>query len=1625
MWQSRPVFISSTFADMQAERDYLRTRVFPELEERLAARRHNLEWVDLRLGVATASQRDEHVRELHVLKVCLDEVRRCRPFLIVLLGDRYGWVPPEERIKAAAEEAREGFSADVAGRSVTDLEIEFGVLSDPDQQPRSFFYFREPLPYTQMPAEIAALYCEDYAADPAKADSKTRLAALKRRIGQQLPARVRHYAVTWDREHQRVAGLEDFGHMVLDDIWTELEAETPTSAAAADIPWQQAEREALEDFIDDRARDFVGRQGILVSLTGLATAAGNDGPAWGTCVTGDPGSGKSALFGELYRRLQGSDVFLLAHAAGASVHAASVDSMLRRWIGELAGALGTDPGLADNADPDTVDTTFARLLGKMAQERRIVVLVDALDQFENTTRGRYVTWLPRLWPANALMLATAIAGDASKALAERRAIQALSLPPLDAAEARDIIAGICRRYHRTFEPEVVEALLTKRGPDGPAWGNPLWLVLAVEDLNLLDADDFDRAQRDYAGEPAARLRALMLDTVADYPPDIAGLYAHTFERAEEVFGASLARGFLGLIAVSRAGWRESDFRILLPRASEENWDELKFAQLRRLFRGQLRRRGALAQWDFSHAQMRAAVRARFPAWSVREQNLHAMIADRLLSSPLTDPLRISEMMVHLLASEDWTRAAGYYGDRLLTNEELEGATQVLVQSALNDPTELKAVLSVLSARSPSTDILRVDRYLNVLLPALEGRANAKTKEALALVIRILLDKLHQQYPKDLKLYYDVILANIALGECSVTLGNVARANQWYRDALELAQSLRAVDVEKEEFQLAVRSSLTDVHNRLGRIAWLQGDLDGAVESYSQSLWIANDNCNKSPRDRTLRNSLAVSLEKWAEVQVARGQLSTAESSLREAVVLRESLVTEEPNNLMWQPNFGACHIMLGDVQRAEGDSGGAELSYRASVGIFERLVSRDPTNANWQRDLSVSYERLGDELLERDDLPAAETAYRSALTIATRLADQESGNTGWQRDLSIAHRKIGDAQQKRSDLSAAEDSYRAALTITRRLAALDSTNAQWLRDVGVSLNDLGDIQLARGDVHGAANSFGEAMTISERLSRQNPDDTEWQRDLGISYDRLAKVQMRLKEFGKAAELCRASLSIAQELTRRDPSNATWKRDLATSYNRIGDVLIALGDLEGALKSYQDQRDILSQLAESDPGNVFLQRGFAACQQSIGNALKKQSDHAGALKYYQAALAIVKTISQSDANNADDQSALSDLYGVIGDILLEQDNLSEAMKSLQERLAVAERLADANPGDAARQMDLSIAYNQLGIVLKGQGNLPEALQLFRDGLSVRERLALAEPDDPRRQDALALAQIRVGDIYYAQGDSPEALKSFNSSLAIRKHLAQSNPENAGWQYDLAMSYSKVGSLFMRTGEKPKALEALRGGLAVMEGLATQYPGVAKWKSGLAWHEEQIAKLGEGNEMSDEKSWTSITAENANTILDHGWSLLQVASQHGQYDLAKELIKCGAAVNAGGPEGKTALHLACAYGRTDCIQLLLESGADINAADSYQQTPLHAAAGFGHEAAVQLLVDAGAKVNAAQVQGSTALHLAALNGQTSIVRFLVQKGADANIRDVDGLTAADIARAERNNQIVELLEPGHKP
>jgi tetratricopeptide (TPR) repeat protein len=1279
MWRTRPVFISSTFVDMQAERDHLRTRVFPELEERLRARRHNLEWVDLRVGVATASKTDEHVRELHVLKVCLDEVRRCRPFLIVLLGDRYGWVPPEDRIRVAAEEARKGFSADVAGRSVTDLEIDFGVLSDPAQQPRSIFYFRAPLPYAQMPANVAALFSDAHDTAPGAADRVTRLAALKQRIETQLPDRVRHYSAQWDGNH--VTGLEDWGKTVLEDIWSAL-ADEIGPAAPADLPWQQVEHDALEDFIDDRARDFVGRKNVLARV--IAVAAAPDA-ASGVCIVGDPGSGKSALFGELYRRLAGSDVFLLAHATGASVQAASVDAMLRRWIGELAAALGVDPGLADDADPETIDAAFARLLGQMAQRSRVVLLIDALDQFETTTRAQYLTWLPRSWPANARVIATAIAGTASQALAERPGTERLAMPPLDAAEARDIVIGICRRYHRELEPEVIDALLAKAGAAGPAWANPLWLVLAVEELNLLDADDFARVQRDYTGEPAARLRALMIDMVAAFPSDIAGLYAHTFARAEELFGPALARGFLGLIAVGRAGWRESDFRMLLPRVSGEAWDELEFAQLRRLFRGQLRRRGALAQWDFNHAQMRAAVRTRLAATGVAEPTLHALIASHLLDEAecrRDDPLRISETMVHLIGSDDWARAAAYFGDPKSTGAESAGAVRVLADRVIAAPrgeeaAAVHALARVLDAPAGLPRVLAADRFLLGLGDAVEYRSTLDARAAIVDLAMPAFERVVAENPDRPSFRHGLATAHGKAAELRRARGDLAGALAAYREAVALLEPLA-----RSEPDAAIRQiDLAVMYSGLGDVCLEQGDIAGALAAYRDAVAIRQRLALREPADAARQRALALSLDRLGNVQARRNDFAGALASYRDCLAVRQRASELDPANPDLRRDISVSHLKIGDMRLVQGDPADALTSFRESLAIAERLAAQDPANVYRMRDVSVPQERIGNACTEMGDLAAAAEWYARGLDTRTRVAASDPANTVWQHDLVVSHERVGDTAMRRRDPDTALRSFRTGIAIIAPMVQQDPTNARWQFGLSELLEQVVGVCAAREDIAGAIAACEERRAGVEAWLKLDPTSTLAQRELWACHYTIGGMQFSQRDAAAAATSLAKAVAVIGGLSEREPGNPEWRDDLVKSLSLLGDAQAALGALgehADALDSYRRGVAALEPIAATDPGNAPLQQSLALFWDKIAGVQSEQRDLAGARSSIERTVAIFGRLVEIDPASVPWQYHLARAHWQLGMLLVQLQQREPALASLRSARGIAAKLTAAHP-----------------------------------------------------------------------------------------------------------------------------------------------------------------------------------------------------------------------------------------------------------------------------------------------------------------------------------------------------------
>jgi uncharacterized protein len=148
-------------------------------------------------------------------------------------------------------------------------------------------------------------------------------------------------------------------------------------------------------------------------------------------------------------------------------------------------------------------------------------------------------------------------------------------------------------------------------------------------------------------------------------------------------------------------------------------------------------------------------------------------------------------------------------------------------------------------------------------------------------------------------------------------------------------------------------------------------------------------------------------------------------------------------------------------------------------------------------------------------------------------------------------------------------------------------------------------------------------------------------------------------------------------------------------------------------------------------------------------------------------------------------------------------------------------------------------------------------------------------------------------------------------------------------------------------------------------------------------------------------TALAAEPDLTIFE--------AAAVGKLDRVHELLLLEAGfVDLWSPDGFTALHLAAFFGHEDVAAELLKRGADVNAVSRNQLSvqPINSAAAGNHTDVVRVLLDHGADPNAREAAGFAPIHAAAHSANDELYELLVARGADQEASTDDGRTAADL-------------------
>ena len=601
------IFVSSTFKDMYFERDALQEIVLPKLDNEANAFGRSVSFCDLRWGIDTADLEGENTNR-KVLDICLDEIDRSSPPMVVLVGERYGWIPPKGLLQNIAEERR--ISLQDLSMSVTALEIEYGSFI---RGSRTLFYFRET--GDTLPSAYAS---ED-------ALHRRKLEELKKRIARFSGGKIKTYKMRFSDGIAVREDVEAFAAMVYEDLSAVLRTRWEAMQTAASGPFRES-----RFFIAEKSAAFSARSAAVRSIRNRL-----DSGAGLILIKGAAGSGKSTLFSRLATDLAAEGWQVLPFISGISAEnatAAGIAAQLIRYaFGTDAQGLQSGPGGSQDSKPaaEALTGQVNRACRKLLeQDKKYVIMIDAVDQLAPDDIRDSFAFIPSQCRDRLRVILTCLP-DIKTAAIDSRA-ETVVLPPLGSADKTLVTDAILTSHHKQLSEKVLQKLHSRRGSD-----NPLFLSMLLQLLLMMNREDFEAINRSGGGmDSIIRYQSDLIDRAPDSAGDLA---VFLISEAGRRFNPALIAKVCDYLAASRYGLRIRD----LEKLCGKDWNYLDFSRMMTYLRDSffVREDGRI---DFVHKTFRLGLRDQYADMS----QLHRDIFAVLKNLDETDPVRMRELLYH-------------------------------------------------------------------------------------------------------------------------------------------------------------------------------------------------------------------------------------------------------------------------------------------------------------------------------------------------------------------------------------------------------------------------------------------------------------------------------------------------------------------------------------------------------------------------------------------------------------------------------------------------------------------------------------------------------------------------------------------------------------------------------------------------------------------------------------------------------------------------------------------------------------------------------------------------------------------------------------------------------------------
>lgn len=954
------IFISSTFRDMQDEREYLIKYIFPEL--RTVCRERGVEFteIDLRWGVT-----EEEAQQGKVVKICLDEIDKCRPYFIGLLGERYGWVPSHEDIvkdKALNEEYPWIITSVDEGTSVTEMEMVYGVLDNQEFAKHSYFYTRHDSITKQEFKDSSEIAIQ-------------KQNALKERIRRSgFPIRENYNTI------------ESLGEMVRNDLLKVIEEDFPIADAPSPL---EKERRVHETYALTRRRAYIPRKENITTLDSFVSIEKQP-----LIVTGESGSGKSSLvsyWAHDYRKRH-PNVFIVTHFVGAGSSGTGHVGIIQRLIEEIKERFELPDDVPTT--PESIEREFPNWLAKVQREEMILV-IDGLDRLPQ--ESRHLRWLPKYFPPN---ISAFFSVDKSDTLVElqEKGFTTLEVKLLDESERDSLIVGYLGQFRKALSFDQRLTII-----EDVKSANPLFLRTLLEELRIFGS--FEELN----------------DRIAHYisSRDTSDLFQRVLARMEHDYGKDGLENILSLIWASRHGLSETELLEI------SGLSRLELSLLLHSLEYQLMRHDGLL--DFYHQFLRHAADERYLSREnerEHEKQQHLRIADyfekrdtstrKAIELPwqlqavgekerLRKCLRDIPMFLEFSSDDKHYELLGYWrdvGDLELMESDYQNEATTFFKD-FPDPTEESMTYDRLgrffhgSGRfEVSENFYRITLQLNQTIYGIDHLTTAETSYLLAMLLK---DRGNYKEAEPLYLRsFEIREKNLGrnkleVAQCLFHLGRIHQEQGDYTKAESLIREALSIGISSvgEDHQ-----EIAKIMNNLAILLREQGKFVEAESLFRKAIEIGEKLRGK---DDPLTVQRAMNL---AQLLHMTGQIEAAKVLFeRVLIVFEKTFGREHPRTAEALDNLAIFLRDIGNFEKA------LEL-YKETLVIWEKLVGDNHIYT------ATTLNNLGEVMMDMNKFEESEKNYSRSKEIFENLIGKEHPYTSHPiHGMGLVNRKKGDNQR--------------------------------------------------------------------------------------------------------------------------------------------------------------------------------------------------------------------------------------------------------------------------------------------------------------------------------------------------------------------------------------------------------------------------------------------------------------------------------------------------------------------------------------------------------------------------------------------------------------------------------------